>query len=250
MRTYVRRCEYGDVEGLRELYRDENRCQIWADSALRRGYADAYVIQLNDRLAGYGGVYNKYDLGRLSEFYVMPFAREHAAPLFRELLRASKAVEIAAQTNIPLLLMMMYDFTQDIRTEKILFAEGFTSALSAPDNSLFRAATQAELEEQEERGAEVSSPWVIEYDGAIVAEGGFLTHYNPPYGDVFMETREQARRRGFASYLVQEVKRVCYEAGRVPAARCSPDNVASRRTLEKAGLLPCGRILVGRVAVA
>lgn len=62
-----------------------------------------------------------------------------------------------------------------------------------------------------------------------------------------MEVREPARRRGVGSYLVQEVKRVCYEAGRVPAARCSPENVGSRRALEKAGLLPCGRILVGKV---
>jgi catechol 2,3-dioxygenase-like lactoylglutathione lyase family enzyme len=30
-------------------------------------------------------------------------------------------------------------------------------------------------------------------------------------------------------------------------ARCKPENIASRRTLEKAGMLPCGRILAGKV---
>ncbi len=243
----VRRCEYKDVEPLRELYRAEIRCQIWADSSLRRGYADPYLIHLNGRLAGYGGVYNKYDPGRLTEFFVMPFAREHALSIFRELLDVSKATEIAAQTNIPLLLMMLYDTADQIHTEKILFADAFTSQLPAADDACFRAATETELAEQEGRGADVSSPWVLECDGKIVAEGGFLTHYNPPYGDVYMEVRGGARRRGFGSYLVQEVKRICYEAGRVPAARCSPENVGSRRTLEKAGLLPCGRILVGKV---
>ena len=62
-----------------------------------------------------------------------------------------------------------------------------------------------------------------------------------------MEVAEPARRQGFGSYLVQEVKRVCYEAGKRPAARCDPANVGSRRTLEKAGLLVCGRLLVGEV---
>ena len=195
----VRRGEYKDVEALRELYRAEARCQIWADSSLRRGYADPYLILLNGRLGGYAGVYNKYDPGRLTEYFVKPFAREHALPMFRELLGISKATEIAAQTNIPLLLMMLYECAQEIRTEKILFADSFMSALPVPEGACFRAATEAELAEQEGRGAEVSSPWIVESDGKVVAEGGFLTHYNPPYGDVFMEVREAVRRRGLGA---------------------------------------------------
>jgi GNAT superfamily N-acetyltransferase len=80
-----------------------------------------------------------------------------------------------------------------------------------------------------------------------VATGGFLTHSNPPYGDVYMAVAESHRRRGYGSYLVQELKRVCYEAGRRPAARCNAANVASRKTLEKAGMLPCGRMVMGRI---
>ena len=81
--------------------------------------------------------------------------------------------------------------------------------------------------------------------GVAVATGGVLFHYNPPYGDIFMEVHESYRQRGFGSYMVQELKRICYEMGKTPAARCNVSNVASRRTMEKAGLLPCGRILLG-----
>src|SRR5438445_9280978 len=49
--------------------------------------------------------------------------------------------------------------------------------------------------------------------------------------------------------LVQELKRVCYEQGNVPAARCNPTNIASRNSLQKAGFDPCGHILSGPVAV-
>ena len=62
-----------------------------------------------------------------------------------------------------------------------------------------------------------------------------------------MDVAEPFRRRGFGSFLVQELKRVCYEGGHVPAARCGVDNVASRRTLQKAGFVPCGHILQGPV---
>ena len=88
---------------------------------------------------------------------------------------------------------------------------------------------------------------MIESDGIAVATGGALFHYNPPYGDLFMEVHESYRRHGFGSYLVQELKRICYEMGKTPAARCNVSNAASRKTLQKAGMLPCCRLLVGEV---
>ena len=92
--------------------------------------------------------------------------------------------------------------------------------------------------------------WLIEVDGGIVATGGVATHYNPPYGDLFMEVDEPHRRRGYGSYLIQELKRVAYEMGKVPAARCNVANAASRATLQKAGMLPCARLLSGVLASA
>jgi RimJ/RimL family protein N-acetyltransferase len=74
-----------------------------------------------------------------------------------------------------------------------------------------------------------------------------LFHYNPPYGDIYMEVDAPFRRHGVGTFLVQELKRLCYEEGRIPAARCSPANLASRRTLQRAGFAPCGHILTAAV---
>jgi GNAT superfamily N-acetyltransferase len=63
--------------------------------------------------------------------------------------------------------------------------------------------------------------------------------------DFFTEVDEPYRRRGFGSYLIQELKRVCYEMGRIPAARCNVGDVASRTSLQEAGLMPSARILSG-----
>jgi GNAT superfamily N-acetyltransferase len=62
-----------------------------------------------------------------------------------------------------------------------------------------------------------------------------------------MEVTEGFRRRGLGSYIVQQVKRECYLAGCVPAARCSMENVASRATLLRAGLEIAGYMLLGEV---
>ncbi len=238
MEIEVLRADYRDVAAMREAYRAEARCQIVHDSALSRGIADPYVIRVQGRAAGYAGVWNEYFAGRVMEFHTAPDARRLARAMFRELLTASAATHIEAQTNMPLMLAMLRAHALDIREENILFEDGCATDLRCP-GGMFRRATRGDLGPEGE--------WVIDLDGRIVAAGGVLRHYNPPYGDIYMEVSESARRQGFGSYLVQELKRVCRAAGNEPAARCDPSNVASRRTLEKAGFVVCGRLLAGEV---
>lgn len=249
MKIDVRRAEYSEVETMRELFRNEAQCQIIHDSGLVRGRADAYLIFLDEQIAGYGGVWNKYNPNRLTEFYTLPPVRRFALPLYRELIRVSHATHLEAQTNLPLMLTLLYDCAQNITEEAILFEDAATTQLTGGEGQ-FRRVTPEETETIFPHHSEPVGEWGMEWKGKIVATGGFLCHYNPPYGDVFMEVEEAARRHGLGSYLVQELKRVCYESGKKPAARCSPENHASRRTLEKAGFLPCGRLLVGEMRIS
>lgn len=246
MNIQVDRAEYRDVEALRELYRHEVHCQIIHDSALSRGFADPYLILVGGRLGGYGAIWNKHHPSRLMEFYTLPHVRSLALPMFRQLLAVGQAKQIEAQTNIPLMLTMLYDCASGITEESILFQDGLHTGLIYPQG-IFRKSTPEDVASIFPHHHEPVGDWVVEVNGAIIATGGFYGHYNPPYGDLFMEVSEGARRQGVGSYLVQELKRICYEVGKQPAARCNPSNVASRRTLEKAGFLVCGRLLVGQV---
>jgi GNAT superfamily N-acetyltransferase len=242
MKIQADRAEYADVQKLRELYRQELNCQIIRDSFLARGLADPYLIQVDGRIAGYGAISNKYDKGRIVEFHTLPHVRSAALQMFRELLAASKATHVEAQTNAPLMMLMLIDCATNVTAEKVLFRDAFITNLASPGGQ-FRPATPQDFRDQPEPGGD----WVIELDGKLVAWGGFLTHYNPPYGDLYMEVAQPTRQQGFGSFLLQEVKKKCYEAGLKPAARCNADNAGSRRTLEKAGMLPCGHLLFGEV---
>jgi GNAT superfamily N-acetyltransferase len=99
--------------------------------------------------------------------------------------------------------------------------------------------------EQRQGGGE----WHLELEGNLAGKGGILFHYNRPYGDIYMEISEPQRRRGLGAFLVQELKRACRELGAVPCARCSPANVASRKTLQRAGFVPFAHILIGGLGV-
>lgn len=238
-----------EVQPFRDLYRAEMNCQIVLDSWHGRGWTDSYMFRLNGRVVGYGLVggvrANPKDV--ITEFYILPPHRGSALPLFRRLADVSRARSVEVQTNDVLLTLMLYDCATRIEGEAVLFRDAFTTTLAAPGVT-FRGVTESDRESILSQGLDAAAAWMIESDGAVAATGGVLFHYNIPYGDIFMGVAERCRRRGFGSYLVQELKRTCYELGRVPAARCNASNMASRATLQKAGMLPCARVLTGVIA--
>ena len=232
----------------RGRYREEMDCQIIHDSLhARKGWTIPYLLWSAGSAAGYGSV----AVGgpwqgnpTIFEFYVEPAFRAFSADLFRALLATSGAAQIEAQSNDPFLTPMLHAFARSATSASILFRDQAITALPA-NGALFRRATEADDARMPRQAVEPIGDWVLEAENRIVATGGLLFHYNRPYGDIYLEVAETFRRRGYGSYLVQELKRVCYEQGSVPTARCRTGNAASRKTLEKAGFVPCGHLLVG-----
>jgi GNAT superfamily N-acetyltransferase len=67
--------------------------------------------------------------------------------------------------------------------------------------------------------AEPVGDYVLELDNEIVATGGFLLHYNMPFADLYMEVREDHRKKGFGSFLIQEIKKTMLSRRK---SSCSP----------------------------
>jgi len=233
---------------LRDEYRRLMNCQIVHDSWHLRGYLQAYLVSVHGAVAGYGSVGAPRDARDIvKEFYLRPPFREFALPAFQQLILVSRAQRIETQTNDVLLSLMFIDCARDWSSETILFSDQLATTLPPPPGVTFRSLSEADRSDVFEHQVEPVGVWGLELEGEIVATGGVLFHYNPPYGDIFMEVSEPYRRRGFGSYLVQELKRECYSSGHVAGARCFHTNVGSRGALQRAGMLPCGRILYGEV---
>ncbi len=251
MSISVRRCKLTEIVSLRQLYREEMDCQIIHESLHNRpGWTVEYVLDLNGAAVGYGSVAIGgpwTDSHALYEFYVRDECRIHIFDLFAALLATCSAAIIETQTNAPILPVMLHTFAQNVRSESILFEDLFEPQLTL-DEAEFRATRAKDTELLRSLGLDQSAGWVALWKGEIAGAGGVLYHYNRPYGDVYMKTAEPYRRRGLGSYLVQELKAVCRAKGNVPAARCNVDNLASRRTLQKAGFVPCGNIVAGDLA--
>ena len=234
---------------LRARYREEMNCQIVHDSIHRRaGWTLTYQLEIGPAVAGFGSVAVGgpwKDKPAVLEFYVLPEHRVRAFELFETFLAAGGAHFFEAQSNDAMFAAMVLTYGREVESEKIVFYDKATTALPA-NGAILKCVTPEEVVQIALDQRQGGSEWTLEVDGALAGKGGVLFHYNRPYGDVYMEISEPFRRRGLGSYLVQELKRACYELGAVPCARCSPGNVPSRRTLQRAGFVPFAHILTGK----
>jgi len=241
MRYEVTRSRWSKLRQLRALFLQELNAQVRYDAAHTRRGATHYLIRQDDREVGYGAVKDtETGRGTVFEFYVIPVLRDEAHDALRELIRASNADALECQTNDRFYASLVQGLSETVTSDTILFGSGPTRPQLAGDG-VFRRRRRADDVFQHE--VEPVGDFVIDVRGEVVATGGFLLHYNPPFADLFMEVRADARRRGYGSRLIQQLIGECYLAGRVPAARCNLKNVASRATLLKGGMIECGRML-------
>ena len=251
MSIEVRPTTLAEIQGLRDIHRREMACQIIYDSLHDRpGWTQSYLITIDGTAAGHGTVtFGGPWKGNttICEFFILPPHRRQTIALFAAFVAATGIRRVETQTNRTILGVLAQAFCDHLTAEAILFEDGFTTALQVPGAKL-RAATRDDAAAINSAKLDEGAQWLLELEGTICATGGILYHYNRPYGDIYMAVAETHRRRGLGAFMVQEMKRVCYEGGSVPAARCNVNNAASRATLQKAGFVPCGNIVFGTLS--
>lgn len=242
-----------DVLPLRVRYRGEANGQMTKDSIHQRpGWAKSYLLHVDGRVVGFGSVAIAgpwESKPTVFEFYVLPEHRGLAFDLFEAFVAASGARFFEVQTSDSLLSVMLFSYGSELATESVVFRDELTTSLPSQGASLKRVTSEKEsLCCFQERAGQ--SKWTLELNAKAVGAGALLFHYNHPYCDIAMEINEEHRRGGLGAYLVQELKRTAYAMGGIPAARCNPKNIASRKTLQKAGFVPFAHIVDARIAIA
>ncbi len=193
---------------LRNLFLQETNFQIRYNACHERGWTDSYLFTLDDVEIGYGSINGQEIKNRdtIFEFYIIPPFRKFAGLIFPKLVDASGAGLIECQSNDFLLTSMLYEFSQNINADVALFADHVVTEHCNP-GVVFRSVRKDDkaFDSKVELGG-----YVLELKGEVVATGGFLLHYNMPFADLYMDVKEACRRKGFGSYILQEVKKQCY----------------------------------------
>lgn len=242
-------CSLPEMLPYRDLYLQAMNCQVRYNACHERDWTDSYLLRLGDLSIGYGSIKGKDDLSKrdcIFEFFLLPAYRRLAVRAFQSLIQSSGAIFIECQSNDPFLPTLFHEFAEETRSAVVLFDDAYLTELTCP-NVEFRAVQASD--QVFKHVFEPPGTYGLIQNGEVLATGGFLLHYNRPFADLYMEVRADQRRKGLGSYLIQELKKVCYQAGRVPAARTGWPNKASKACLEKAGMGVCGVMLEGKVKV-
>jgi len=232
-----------EIQPLRERFLDENKIQFIYNKCYENAWADSWMFRIEGEIAGYGSIWGadrREERDAIFEFYLTAPYRSLANRIFAKLITESGARLIECQSNDPLLTSMLYEYSQNINAEAILFADDRQTDLWAARATFGREPGAANT------GNDVAG-FFLKQNDVPVATGGFMLNYNWPYADIYMEVNEHFRQKGFGSLIVQELKREIYRMGRVPAARCNISNHASKATLLKAGFKVCGAVLKGDI---
>jgi GNAT superfamily N-acetyltransferase len=247
MKIEVIKTTLKDILLFRNLFLQQSNFQIRYNALHERGRTDSFLIRFETTPVGYGsvkGIELPSEGYTIFEFYIIPSFRYLSSSAFSELLNISLASFIECQSNDNLLTSMLYEFGQNINANVILFKDQISSSHFVDAISFRKRLDDDRIFEHK---LEPIGDYVLDRNGEIVATGGFLLHYNVPFADLYMEVREDCRQQGLGSFLLQEVKKQCYLIGRVPAARCDIENIASRAALLKSGLTIAGFLLLGTV---
>ena len=243
----IKKGGFNELKHIRVQYLAEMNTQIRYDACHWRGWSDTWLIYEDDHLIGYAAVKGKdalADRDALFEFFLLPEFRRQAYRICRDLIEISEIGFIECQSNDPFLHSLFYELTTDQSAQAILFEAGKTTSLHIAE-AIFRM--QRSGDEIWGKSEKDKGLYVLEIDGEIVADGGYLNHYNYPYSDLYMEVSPDHRQQGYGSFIIQEIKKLCYKKGRIPAARCNINNKASKACLTKAGMIVSGYMLIGKI---
>jgi GNAT superfamily N-acetyltransferase len=239
----VRRAEQAEIVSLRDAGAMDG--QIVHDSIhARLGWTLEYVITHGDRAIGYGSSRSpgRGATGRPYTSSISIRHRSRAFELFDAFLDASNPHAFEVQTSDTLDHHVR-------RTHETSAPSGSYFAMARP-RCITRTAPRCDASRRRrnpdrDRGTAGRRGLGRRDRRSGRRAGRDAVSLQPAYGDIYMDVDEPFRRRGIGAYLVQELKRICYELGAIPCARCSTTNEPSRRTLQRAGFVPFAHILFG-----
>jgi hypothetical protein len=197
MKTEVIKVALHEVEQLRNLFLEESNFQFIYNKCHTYGWADTYRFRLDDSLVGYGAIWGqskRQDRDTVFEFYITPPCRKFAGAFFKELAHISGAMFIECQSNDVLLSSMLYEYAQNINAEAILFIDDFQTHFTMT-NLIFEKKLTEDNSHPDDRA------YILKQDDEIVATGGLMLNYNPPFADLYYEVNVQYRNRGVGSFM-------------------------------------------------
>lgn len=181
-------------------------------------------------------------------------------PIFQQLIEQSYFTNALVSTRDRLGVAVCFDFQKEVSVDDYLFtpASDLPDSITAWSDAVFVLAEMQDVPLIRSivgdfhdflhytLAGQVSeqSIFMLLHGDTLLGTGAIGSRdFQPPYVDIGMCVNPQYRRQQVGTELVLRLRQHCREQGLIPLASCRSDNLASKRTLEAAGMLGRDRIL-------
>ena len=190
--------------------------------------------------------------GTLVEFHVTAAEARHVGEAYEVVEKSGGVRRVLAQSFDPTLMSIGRLRPGRVRTVGWLFREIADPGFSADAAITVRAAASADVAALLRLGADffdgpaeienyIASDGLMIYEarGGVPLGAGVMKRVVAARNDVDigMVVAPEHRRRGHGAYIVGHLKAHCLARGLRPICGCAIDNLASQRTLERAGFV-------------
>ncbi len=223
----------------------------YAEDKARAGMP--YAIAMADQPIGYACIDHAKCLW---QFHLVRHATPQGPEIFAQLIGEGLMTAAVISTRDPLSIALCSEFQQRVWCQAYLFEDGWRTCEPLPDYTsvtlrLAQPGEAARLADLCGDFLEAYEPYILNQRLYILeAAIGFLgigladpVLIHPPYTCIGMFVHPDHRQRGVGAYLIQQLKARVYALGYIPIAGCGYNNVASRKTLERGGMITRDRLL-------
>lgn len=212
-----------------------------------------YSIEKNAEVAGYFAII--HDDGLLTQFYLRKEHMQYAQIIFRDVLCKYQVKRAFVVTSDELFLSLAIDQDMVIKKQAYFFQDSgqVMDASSLYVKGSFRTAVALDIPQI----LEVSGDFFDELEGRVARQeifvfkegeellgAGIVEHgiVMQGYTSIGMFVNEKHRQKGIGRTIITELKKWCYDNGRIPICGCWYYNHNSKKTLESAGMITKTRL--------
>lgn len=216
--------------------------------------SDCYKIMYNNKFVGHLSI--KEDK-TLVQFFIIDEYYTYASDIFKYLISSDIVESGAVSTIESAFLSLCLDYHKSISVNSYLFVDNKNIKYYINDfeELSFRLAKEKDLYIIEKECGKVyegyyedlikNNQLFVLYDGKVfLGIGEFrVNKIHSQYADIGMIVVEKYRNRGIGTYIITKLKEHCNMNNVIAIASCNSKNIASKKTLEKAGLISMNRII-------
>ncbi|HEX8729935.1 MAG TPA: GNAT family N-acetyltransferase [Ktedonobacterales bacterium] len=201
--------------------------------------------------------------GELLRFSLRSDYLDRAQELFHWIISTHGIQHAMTSTIEPLYFSLCLDVQRSITLHSYLFRDHQRrELLSGLSRGFFRKAEKSELDELVRfyrANTEGSGKWIAPFvnrrldraelfvlhdEQTLVGAGECIpSQTQAPYADLGMVVARTHRGRGVGSFLLTQLKNLCYAAGWKPICSCEASNLASKKAIERAGFISEQRLV-------